>query len=134
MAVDERTRHELHRRLDRVLGVDEASTLMSHLPPTGWGDVVTREHLDLRLAETAARFDSVDHRFEQLMRRFDDHEQRMEHRFEQWAMSTTNELTAAFRGELNQAVVSQSRLLIVALFTALAAIAGMTLGVIQLAG
>jgi hypothetical protein len=40
-------RHELHQRLDQVLSADGASTLMAHLPPTGWGDVVTREYLDL---------------------------------------------------------------------------------------
>ena len=33
MAVDERARHELHGRLDDVLGREEATTLMSLLPP-----------------------------------------------------------------------------------------------------
>lgn len=123
MAIDERTRHELHQRLDEVLGVDEAATLMSHLPPTGWGDVVTREHLDLRLTALETRLDGHDARFDEVLQRFD-----------QWGESITDRLTATFRAELNQAVVAQTRLLIVALFTSLAAIAGVMLGVVQLAG
>jgi len=127
MAVDERTRHELHQRLDQVLGVEQAATLMSHLPPTGWGDVVTREHLDLRLstleARIDARLDGHDARFDEMLQRFD-----------QWGESITDRLTAAFRAELNQAVVQQTRLLIVALFPSLAAIAGVMFGVVQLAG
>ena len=127
MAVDERTRHELHQRLDQVLGVEQAATLMSHLPPTGWGDVVTREHLDLRLstleARIDARLDGHDARFDEMLQRFD-----------QWGESITDRLTAAFRAELNQVVVQQTRLLIVALFTSLAAIAGVMFGVVQLAG
>ena len=64
MAIDERTRHALHQRLDEVLGADEAATLMAHLPPTGWGDVVTREYLDMAFqaqdARLEARFTHID--------------------------------------------------------------------------
>jgi len=49
MAIDERTRHQLFLRLEEVLGDDEANTLMEHLPPVGWADVVTKHDLDLRL-------------------------------------------------------------------------------------
>ena len=68
-----------------------------------------------------------------IAQRFAEHEQRTERRFDQW-VSRSPTGTAAFRAELNQAVVAQSRLLIVALCTALAAIAGVMLGVVQLAG
>jgi len=74
MAIDEPTRHELHQRLDAVLGADEAATLMAHLPPTGWGDVVTREYLDLTIraqdARLDARFTQIDARFTQIDARF----------------------------------------------------------------
>lgn len=46
MAVDERARHELHSRLDEVLGTDVTTTLMGLLPPVGWADVATRRDLD----------------------------------------------------------------------------------------
>jgi hypothetical protein len=46
IVVDERARHELHRRLDEVLGCEEATTLMSLLPSVGWTDVATKHDLD----------------------------------------------------------------------------------------
>jgi len=74
MAIDERTRHELHQRLGAVLGADEAATLMAHLPPTGWGDVVTREYLDLALQAQDARMDDrfaqIDSQFAQIDSQF----------------------------------------------------------------
>jgi len=51
MAIDERARHQLYRKLEEVLGPDDASVLMEHLPPAGWGDVATKRDLD-HLAET----------------------------------------------------------------------------------
>jgi hypothetical protein len=45
MAIDERARHELHQKLEEILGADEAATLMSHLPPVGWADVATKHDL-----------------------------------------------------------------------------------------
>ena len=56
MAVDEEARLGLFRRLEQVLGHEEAVTLMEHLLPVGRADVATKrdleqleEHLDLRL-------------------------------------------------------------------------------------
>ena len=45
MVVDERRRHQLYRRLEEVLGQDEAGTLMEHLPPVGWADVARQGDL-----------------------------------------------------------------------------------------
>jgi len=45
MVVDERSRHELYRRLEEVLGPDAATTLIEHLPPVGWADVATKHDL-----------------------------------------------------------------------------------------
>jgi hypothetical protein len=56
MAVDERARHVLHSRLEEVLGEDEATTLMSHLPPVGWADVATKRDLDSLRNELLASF------------------------------------------------------------------------------
>lgn len=46
MAISEESRHRLYQRLDEVLGSEEAATLMSHLPPVGWGDVATRHDIE----------------------------------------------------------------------------------------
>jgi hypothetical protein len=45
MPVDDRTRLNLHRKLDTVLGSEEADTLMAHLPPVTWNEVTTKDDL-----------------------------------------------------------------------------------------
>lgn len=54
MTIDERRRHGLYQELDGVLGTEHADTLMAHLPPTGWGDVATKDDLRLVTAELRA--------------------------------------------------------------------------------
>jgi hypothetical protein len=46
MPVDERARHRLFGRLEEILGSEEATILMEHLPPVGWADVATKRDLD----------------------------------------------------------------------------------------
>ncbi len=46
MTISDQTRHQPYQRLEEVLGVDEAATLMEHLPPVGWADVATKRDLD----------------------------------------------------------------------------------------
>ena len=57
MAISETQRHQLHTRLDNVLGEEDAAVLMSHLPPSGWSDVVRTNDLDLKLEALEARLD-----------------------------------------------------------------------------
>jgi hypothetical protein len=45
MPVDDRTRLNLLRRLEAVLGPEEANTLMAHLPPVTWNEVATKDDL-----------------------------------------------------------------------------------------
>ncbi len=45
MAVSERDRHELYRRLEGVIGKEPADTMMALLPAVGWADVATKEDL-----------------------------------------------------------------------------------------
>ena len=46
MAMTEKSRHDLHSRLEDVLGAEPAGTLMAMLPPVGWADVATKRDLD----------------------------------------------------------------------------------------
>ncbi len=45
MAVNERARHELYKRLEQTLGEEATATLMEYLPPVGWADVATKTDL-----------------------------------------------------------------------------------------
>ena len=65
MSVDDRTRLNLHRKLEAVLGPDEADTLMAHLPPVTWHDMVTKD--DLRMLETSMRGE-ISHAMERQIR------------------------------------------------------------------
>jgi hypothetical protein len=52
--MNEERRYALHERLDEVLGPDQASTLMEHLPPATWNDLVRQRDMDsMRLALTS---------------------------------------------------------------------------------
>ena len=66
MAVDDRTRLNLHRKLETVLGPEEADTLMAHLPPTTWQDIATKDDLRVLAAElrTELRVGNADIRTE----------------------------------------------------------------------
>jgi hypothetical protein len=57
MAIDERARHQLYLRLEERLGSEAATTLMEHLPPTGWAEVATKRDLDQLRAITKADLD-----------------------------------------------------------------------------
>jgi len=59
MAIDERARHHLYLRLEEQLGPEAASTLMEHLPPTGWAEVATKRDLDHLRAATKADLDRL---------------------------------------------------------------------------
>jgi hypothetical protein len=63
MVVDERSRHELYRRLEEVLGPEAATTLIEHLPPVGWADVATKHDLAGLEQRLELRFDRIDDRF-----------------------------------------------------------------------
>ena len=151
MAVDERSRHQMFGRLDEVLGADAATTLMEHLPPTGWGDVVTRDYLTAQLdarfgemngemnerfaeitGEMNVRFERVDARFAVMETRFDAVDERFS-TLEAKIESSQNKVIAAFRGELNQAIVSQTRLIIVSLFSTIVVLGGFVLALVRIA-
>jgi hypothetical protein len=59
MAISEETRHHLFQRLEEVLGPEEATTLMEHLPPVGWADVATRRDIDALAVATKRAIDEL---------------------------------------------------------------------------
>jgi hypothetical protein len=65
MAVDEIARQQLRRHLEDVLSEDDATTLMSSLPPVDWADVATKTDL-------AALGDRLDARLDAWEKRWDD--------------------------------------------------------------
>jgi hypothetical protein len=54
MVADERARHALLLRLQEVLGEKDAATLMEHLPPDRWNELVTKDDLTPVQADLAA--------------------------------------------------------------------------------
>ena len=48
----------LYRRLEEILGPDEATTLMEHLPPVGWADVATKDDLHQLESRLETRLDA----------------------------------------------------------------------------
>jgi hypothetical protein len=57
MSVDEARRLLLHDAARTAWGAEAALVLMEMLPPTGWGDVATRQQLDQKIEALEARFD-----------------------------------------------------------------------------
>jgi hypothetical protein len=45
MDITNERRHHLYVKLEEVLAEEEATTMMDHLPPVGWGDVATKADL-----------------------------------------------------------------------------------------
>jgi len=92
MAIDERTRHQLFLRLEEVLGDEDATTLMEHLPPVGWAEVATKTDIGMLQGDLT------------------DLERRMDLRFElseERTMRAIHEMASTLRSEMN----TQTRLL-----------------------
>jgi len=62
MPVDERARHLLFRKLEAVLGPEEAGTLMDHLPPAGLANLTTKDDILGLRGELVGRMDSLEER------------------------------------------------------------------------
>ena len=145
MAIDERARHQLYQRLEETLGAEPATTLMEHLPPTGWADVATKsdlaalerstksdisaleERLELRFERIDDRFDRIDAQFAAVDDRFagidgrfsgiDGRFESLEERIDLKMRDLENRLLAAFRGEILNAVTSQTRPFIISIIS-----------------
>ena len=67
MSVSEAQRLEMHRALQNLLGVDVSNTLMEHLPPSGWSDLVRMRDIIEMEKRLDARFERLN---EQMNARF----------------------------------------------------------------
>ena len=79
MVVQDKIRSSLYTQLETSFGTEEAGLLMEAVPPLGWSSLVTHDHLDARVAQIDARFDSFEARVDS---RFDSFEARVDSRFE----------------------------------------------------
>ncbi|MGI8876013.1 MAG: hypothetical protein ACR2KP_17170, partial [Egibacteraceae bacterium] len=78
MAVDEAARRQLRTRLVELLGEEEAITLMTQLPPSGWGEVATRSNVADVAADVERLSARVDGLSAEMDRRFADVDRRLE--------------------------------------------------------
>lgn len=69
----------MHLGLHKVLGDDVANTVMSHLPPSGWGDVARKNDVLVAVDMIGMRVDAIDRRIDMLDKRMDLIEKRMYH-------------------------------------------------------
>lgn len=70
MADDDRARFALFRRLQEVLGVEHAETLMASLPPPPWSNLATKEDVLLLRKEIADMRDDIDQMIDQKLGRY----------------------------------------------------------------
>jgi DNA anti-recombination protein RmuC len=104
------------------------------------------EQVDQRFEQVDQRFEQVDQRFDHLERLFDERFRQVDERFghvddrftslqrelEARIDGVRDELLAAFRGELVTAVAGQTRAMLVAVVTTVAAVGGLALAMTQL--
>ena len=120
MAVEE-VRMRLRRKLEDMLGDDEAAMLMDR-PPGGWSDLVTNQSLAAILDERFAslelrldnRFDKVDHRFEVVYQKFETQEHQLRSRMDELARDQTWRMITALLGGMSILTVAFSVLLVLA--------------------
>jgi cell division protein FtsX len=64
MAVDERSRHQLYQKLQEVLGAEDATTLMEHLPTGGVGQLATKDDLTATRNDLRAVREDLEHKID----------------------------------------------------------------------
>jgi hypothetical protein len=100
MAIDESRRLLLHDALRTAVGADAALAMMEMLPPTGWGDVATRQQLDAVEARLDGRIDrleaKLDHHLETLRLQVQVLIADGQRRMMQWTIATMIALTGVF--------------------------------------
>lgn len=124
----------LERRLDEVLGADHAATLRIVLSSLATKDDVTSVKDDVsRVKDDVSR---VEHDLGLVRLDVADFKKDVHHEFalvRTEMLSMKNEIIGVFRGEVNAAITSQTKPLLVSIVAVAAVVAGAVLGAFQLA-
>ena len=78
MSVTEEQRVALWQWLEEHMGKERAGTMMSLLPPSGWGDLATKQDLARLEERHETRFRGIDRRYADVDRRLDQVDRRLE--------------------------------------------------------
>lgn len=134
MPVEERQRIALHHRIVAAWGEEAADTLFELIAPAGH-ELATRQDLE-------RGFERIDHRFavmeERIDHRFEAMEDRIDHRFAAFQEGIDHRFTALdarfaalgerFERRIADAVITQTRTLVLSQLAALVVIAGLAFG------
>ena len=128
MAVDEAARHRLHDRLEQVLGVEEATILMAHLPPVGWADVATKRDLDALQEANRREHEVITETFRGELQAITE-ANRLEHELLRQSIETSEQrILATVRADTLQ----QTRTMMFALATAVISVGGLAFAAARL--
>lgn len=132
MSVSEQDRHNLHTRLDEILGPKDSTVLMQHLPPVGWADVATKSDLAHLQAIVDSRIAQSENRLHAEMAglRVEMADLRTDLRIEMADFRT--EMTrqfASFRDDINASQRTTQRQIILALVVALVSLVATVAGI-----
>lgn len=54
----------MYSKLKELMGEEDATVLIEHLPPLGWADVATKRDLDMLRTELKSDFEKLEYRFD----------------------------------------------------------------------
>ena len=136
--MDEAARHRLYERLEQVLGAEEATILMEHLPPVGWADVATKRDLDALEAANRREHKALETAFrrehEANQREHEALEAAFRRDLDALAAANTREHDRLDQGieRLRAELPQQTRAMIIALTTAVLSVGGLAFAAARL--
>jgi hypothetical protein len=126
--MDEQDRREIFEEFQRVHGTEMARKIMLFVPMVPWNELATKADLEAWGERVEDRFERVEDRFEHVDERFT----YLQERFLAELNATGHRLEATFRGELVQAVTTQSRMMILTMLGAVLTFGGLLLAAMRL--
>ena len=127
MTTTEAERLRLLQRLEEVLGPDEATTLMDHLPPLGWSDVATKHDLAANRVLTKS---DLDLGLGEFRIEFGEFRAEMRGEMAEFKSEMRGEM-AALRAEMHQGFRNQTLALVSLMFAMMALYTGLVVTVLR---